>query len=73
MKSLNEYRLEWDQSADIREELQDFCHNNTRVVRTLNKPYFNTPPREFVDKKIWFKVSECGFEVSEDQDDYYIW
>ena len=73
MKVLTEYRLEWEKSTDKREELEDLCHNNVKVIRTLNKPIFGAPAREFIDKKMWFRVSECGIEVDETNDDIYIW
>ena len=58
LKCLNEYRKEWDQSLDAYDELTDYTNKNTIIYRIVLKPVVRTSPREFLDKKIWFRESD---------------
>jgi len=69
-----DYRMEWDKSQETHDEMIELGNSNTRVFRTVNKSIANTAPREFIDKKIWFKSSDVpGVTVDEGYNDIYLW
>ena len=47
--------MEWDTGLETCEDLSEYTTNDSRVSRIVNKALFGTTPREFLDKRIFFK------------------
>lgn len=55
------------------QRLEEHCNANTGVYRIVNKPVVGTQPREFIDKKLHFRTSDCDPSVPPELDEIYIW
>jgi len=73
LKCLNDYRMEWDDSLEAYDEIQQYTTHCTQINRVLMKPVAKTSKREFLDKKIWFRESDTGDTFEEGYNDIYLW
>ena len=71
LKALNNNRLEWETQLDHLSELEEFRNHFTQVNRCINKSVLSMACREFIDKKIFFKISEVDPSVSDDDEVIY--
>lgn len=59
--------------SEIR-ELPEFTNDHIAIHLLENKPVIGTTPRQFIDKKIFFRTSDADSSVKgTDQDEFYIW
>ena len=72
--SMNWKRMEWDQQMTEVIELTEWTTKHTSVHVLNNKSVIGTTPRQFIDKKIFFRTSDVDPAVKgTDKDEIYIW
>ena len=77
LKANSEWRQDWDKIEEY-EPLLQYCRPNCLVTRTLNRSNkqvmgIDQKPKEFIDKRIFFKASHALPNCPPKEDDIYLW